>query len=130
MSQHNENEPPPLGQISNTVTISPALPVNTQTEGSIHICKILQLLLSRMNTMEKTTAQKSTDKMGANHWIRHPTSNQKIVGLSSIIVTLNSILKVHPHTGIIIFLFMLVLILIYKEIKVFIEKLLIPQLRS
>lgn len=116
MSQHNENEPPPLGQISNTVTISPALPVNTQTEGSIHICKILQLLLSRMNTMEKTTAQKST--------------NKKIVGLSSIIVTLNSILKVHPHTGIIIFLFMLVLILIYKEIKVFIEKLLIPQLRS
>ena len=53
MSQHNEVEPPPVGQIRRTVTTSPALPVNTQTEDSIDIGKTLQLLLNRMDTREK-----------------------------------------------------------------------------
>ena len=34
MSQHNETEPPPLEKVSNTVTTSKVLSVNTQTEGS------------------------------------------------------------------------------------------------
>ena len=39
MSEHNQ--PPPLGQITNTVTISLALSPNTLTEGSIEIGKTL-----------------------------------------------------------------------------------------
>ena len=35
MSQHNETETPPLETVSNTVTTSQVLSVNTQTEGSI-----------------------------------------------------------------------------------------------
>ena len=53
MSQHNEVEPPPVGQIRHTVTTSPALPVNTQTEDTIDIGRTLQLLLNRMDTREK-----------------------------------------------------------------------------
>ena len=39
MSEHNQ--PPPLEQISNTVTTSLALSANTLTEGSIDIGKTL-----------------------------------------------------------------------------------------
>ena len=62
MFQHNGNQPPPMGQISNTVTTSPALPVNAQIEGGIDTVKILQLLLSRTNTREKTMAENSAGK--------------------------------------------------------------------
>lgn len=42
-----------MGQIRHTVTTSPALPVNTQTEDTIDIGRTLQLLLNRMDTREK-----------------------------------------------------------------------------
>lgn len=60
MFQHNQ--PPPMGQISNTVTTSPSFPVNAQIEGGIDTVEILKLLLSRTNTREKTMAENSAGK--------------------------------------------------------------------
>lgn len=62
MFQHNENQPPPMGQIRNTVTTSRALPVNAQIKSGIDTIKILELLLSRTNTREKTMAENSAGK--------------------------------------------------------------------
>ena len=54
----------------------------------------------------------------------------KIVSFSIIVVASSFILEVNLHMGKIVFLFALVLILISKDMKVFVEKLFIPQFRS
>lgn len=52
------------------------------------------------------------------------------MSFSTIVVASSFILEVNLHMGKIVFLFALVLILISKDMKVFVEKLFIPQFRS
>ena len=113
-----------MGQVSNIVTTSPSFPVNAQIEGGIDTVEILKLLLSRTNTREKTMAENSA----VATWSSKVCN--KIVSFSIIVVASSFILEVNLHMGKIVFLFALVLILISKDMKVFVEKLFIPQFRS
>lgn len=99
-------------------------------QGSIDIGKALQLLFSRMDKMEKSVTVNITGKNLRSPTDKVLTPNWKTVGSRNIVVALNVFPKARLQMGKIIFLLALVLILIFKNMEVFMEKLLIPQLRS
>ena len=80
--------------------------------------------------MEKSVTVNITGKNLRSSTDKVLTPNWKTVGSRNIVVALNVFLKARLQMGKIIFLLALVLILIFKNMEVFMEKLLIPQLRS